>query len=172
MVLEFKIPHGYELIDLKPLLPKFFTYLFSFFYVGIYWNNHHHLWQAVEKVSGKILWANLHLLFWLSMFPFATGWMGENNFRTYPVAVYGFILLMASIAWYILANIVKKEEGEHSTISKAYKKDTKTQLSILTYAIATGLSFLIPVISVVLYLLIAIVWFIPDKRIEKTMKNK
>ncbi|MES2139164.1 MAG: TMEM175 family protein [Bacteroidota bacterium] len=171
MILEMKIPEGNTFEDLKPILPKFITYLLSFIYVGIYWNNHHHLWQVVERVNGKILWANLHLLFWLSLFPFTTGWMGENHFSTFPVALYGFILLMASIAWFILIRQIVIEEGNQSKVGKAYKKDTKTKVTMLIYAIAVVLSFVQPIIGISIYAIVAALWFIPDKRIENLLKK-
>ncbi|MBZ5855515.1 TMEM175 family protein [Flavihumibacter profundi] len=172
MILEIKVPLGNTLKDLVPILPKFMTYLLSFIYVAIYWNNHHHLWQAVGNVNGKILWANLHLLFWLSLFPFTTGWMGENHFSTIPVALYGFILLMASIAWYILARIIIIEEGENSKIGRAYKKDTKTKVSMLLYATGVVMSFVQPIIGIIIYIIVAALWFIPDRRIENSLKNQ
>jgi uncharacterized membrane protein len=169
MVLEIKVPIGNSIQDLAPLLPKFITYLFSFIYVGIYWNNHHHLWYAVEHVNGKILWANLHLLFWLSLFPFTTGWMGENNFSSLPVALYGFVLLMASITWFILARQIVIEEGDQSKVGKAFQKDNKTKISILLYAIGTVSSFVYPIIGIIIYVAVAFFWFVPDKRIEKVL---
>jgi uncharacterized membrane protein len=172
MILEIKAPDGASLEDLKPLLNKFTAYILSFIYVGIYWNNHHHLWQAVERVNGKILWANLHLLFWLSLFPFSTAWMGEHYTSSIPVAVYGFILFMASVAWYILALLVIKEEGKESKVGQAYQRDTKTKISMLIYASATVIAVYKPLVSMIIYALLAAVWFIPDKRIEsKLAKN-
>lgn len=172
MILEIKVPDGDSLQDLLPIAPKFTTYLLSFIYLGIYWNNHHHLWQAVEHVNGKILWANLHLLFWLSLFPFTTGWMGENHFSRYPVALYGLVLLMASIAWWILAKQIVKEEGDDSKVAKALKKNTKVKVSILLYGAGVLLSFVLPALSITVYIVVAASWFIPDKRIEDTLKSK
>jgi uncharacterized membrane protein len=169
MILEIKAPDGSSWEDLKPLLNKFTVYILSFIYVGIYWNNHHHLWQAVAKVNGKILWANLHLLFWLSLFPFSTAWMGEHYTSPIPVAVYGFILFMASVAWYILALFVIKEEGKESKVAQAYQRDTKTKMSMLIYGVATLTALYKPVVSIVIYALLAAVWFIPDKRIESKL---
>jgi uncharacterized membrane protein len=169
MILEIKAPDGSSWEDLKPLLNKFTAYILSFIYVGIYWNNHHHLWQAVAKVNGKILWANLHLLFWLSLFPFSTAWMGEHYTSPIPVAVYGFILFMASVAWYILALFVIKEEGKESKVAQAYQRDTKTKMSMLIYGVATLTALYKPVVSIVIYALLAAVWFIPDKRIESKL---
>jgi uncharacterized membrane protein len=169
MILEIKAPDGGSWEDLKPLLNKFTAYILSFIYVGIYWNNHHHLWQAVAKVNGKILWANLHLLFWLSLFPFSTAWMGEHYTSPIPVAVYGFILFMASVAWYILALFVIREEGKESKVAQAYQRDTKTKMSMLIYGVATLTALYKPLVSIVIYALLAAVWFIPDKRIESKL---
>jgi uncharacterized membrane protein len=171
MILEIKVPEGDALQDLLPLVPKFITYLLSFIYLGIYWNNHHHLWQAVEHVNGKILWANLHLLFWLSLFPFTTGWMGENHFSSYPVALYGIVLLMASIAWAMLAKQIIKEEGVDSKVGKALNKNNKVKISIILYATGVILSLFQPVLSSIFYVIVAVLWFIPDKRIEKTLQD-
>ncbi|WP_435353240.1 TMEM175 family protein [Emticicia sp. SJ17W-69] len=167
MVLGFSVPKGETLIALLPLFSNFLTYALSFFYVGIYWANHHHLWQAAEKVTGKVLWANLHLLFWLSMLPVATSWMGASHFRPISVAFYGLILLITSIAWYILVYFVKSEAGKDSIIYKAFQKDNKIKTSIFIYGFATCLSFIMPYLSVVIYLIVALLWVIPDKRIEK-----
>lgn len=172
MILEIKVPEGSSLQDLLPLVPKVTTYLLSFIYLAIYWNNHHHLWQAVEHVNGKILWANLHLLFWLSLFPFTTGWMGENHFTSTPVGLYGFVLLMASIAWFILEKQIIKEEGHDSKIARALNKGKKVKSSILLYFIGTAFSFLLPVLSIIFYIAVAFIWFIPDRRIEETLKNE
>jgi uncharacterized membrane protein len=172
MILEIKVPAGDSLQDLLPIVPKFTTYMLSFIYLAIYWNNHHHLWQAVEHVNGKILWANLHLLFWLSLFPFTTGWMGENHFSRYPVALYGIILLMASIAWAILAKQIIKEEGADSKVGKALNKSNKVKVSIILYATGVVLSLIQPVLSITFYVIVAVLWFIPDKRIEKTLQDK
>jgi uncharacterized membrane protein len=163
MILEIKAPEGGNLDDLKPLIHKFTAYVLSFIYVGIYWNNHHHLWQAVERVNGKILWANLHLLFWLSLFPFSTAWMGEHYTSAIPVAIYGFILFMASVAWYILAIFVVKEEGRESRVGQAYQSDGKTKISMLIYGLATVMAIYLPIVSAIVYALLAAVWFIPEK---------
>lgn len=171
MVLEIKVPIGDTLQDLLPIVPKFITYLLSFIYIAIYWNNHHHLWQAVDNVNGKILWANLHLLFWLSLFPFTTGWMGENHFSVYPVAVYGFVLLMASIAWFIMLRLILKEEGGSSTIAKVLRNTTKVKVSMLLYSSGVVMSFFLPVISIAAYVIVAVLWFIPDKRIEESLNE-
>lgn len=169
MILEIKAPEGDALVSLKPLIHKFVAYVLSFVYVGIYWNNHHHLWQAVERVNGKILWANLHLLFWLSLMPFSTAWMGEHYSAAIPVAIYGFILFMASVAWYILALLVIQEEGEKSRVAQAFQRDTKTRWSMLVYAAATLIALYLPIVSIVIYAVIAAVWFIPDRRIERKL---
>jgi uncharacterized membrane protein len=171
MVLEMKVPEGAGFATLKPVLPIFLTYLFSFIYLGIYWNNHHHLMQAVNKVNGKILWANLNLLFWLSLFPFVTGWVGENHFERNPMALYGIVLLMAAIAYKILAFFVIQNEGKDSTIGKAFGKDHKGNISILLYILGVSLSFFLPIIGVAVYVLVAFIWFIPDKRIEQTLEE-
>jgi uncharacterized membrane protein len=172
MILEIKAPEGGNWEDLKPLIHKFTAYILSFIYVGIYWNNHHHLWQAVERVNGKILWANLHLLFWLSLFPFSTAWMGEHYTSSIPVAVYEFILFMASVAWYILALLVIRVEGKESKVGQAYQRDIKTKISMLIYALATAIALFQPLFSIVIYTLLAAFWFIPDKRIESKLADK
>lgn len=168
MVLEFKVPKGDNFEDIQPLIPIFLTYLFSFIYLGIYWNNHHHLMHITQKVNGSVLWANLHLLFWLSLLPFATGWMGENHFDKHPVAFYEFILLMNALSWKILTYFIIKNEGENSKLKQAYQKDTKGNISLIIYLLGLILSFFYPKISLIFYAIVAIVWFIPDRRIEKT----
>jgi uncharacterized membrane protein len=169
MVLELKVPHGAGLNNLLPLLPVFLSYILSFIYVGIYWNNHHHLFHTVKNVSGGILWANLHLLFWLSLFPFVTGWMGENNFALLPTAVYGVILFMAGTAYFILEVTIIRQQGENSILAKAVGSDLKGKVSIIIYLIAIATAFISPLISQVLYIIVAFVWIIPDKRIEKVL---
>ena len=169
MVLELKIPHSDNIAALKPLLPVLMSYILSFIYVGIYWNNHHHMLFAVEKINGTILWANLHLLFWLSVIPFVTAWMGENSFTKWPVVLYGIVLIMNAIAFTILARILMKREGKESRLVKAFGKDRKGKVSILLYAVAIGMAFINTTISLLLYLLVAIIWFIPDRRIEKVL---
>jgi uncharacterized membrane protein len=170
MVLEMKVPEGDDFSTLLPILPVFLTYLGSFIYVGIYWNNHHHLMHATEKVNGKILWANLHLLFWLSLFPLVTGWMGENHFEKNPVALYGLVLMMAAIAFKILSYLVIKANGAASVLAIAYKKDYKGNMSIIAYLLGVIVSFFIPLISILLYITVAVIWLIPDKRIENLIK--
>ena len=167
MVLEMKVPHGDSLASLKPLLPVFMSYILSFVYIGIYWNNHHHMLHAARHINGKTLWANTHLLFWLSLIPFVTGWMGENNFSTMPVALYGVVLLMAGIAYYILAHNLAGLHGKDSTLAEAIGKDRKGIFSVLILAIGIGLSLIKPVLGLIVYALIAVIWFIPDTRIEK-----
>ncbi len=167
MVLELKLPHGDSLKDLQPLIPTIISYLLSFIFVGVYWNNHHHLWQAAEHVNGRILWANLHLLFWISLFPFTTGWLGENFNSTIPVALYGLVLFMASLAWYILTKLVIKHEGIDSPVGIAFKNDYKTVATMVIYALAIAAAFYEPWISMAIYALVAALWVVPDKRIEK-----
>ncbi|HST30172.1 MAG TPA: TMEM175 family protein [Chthoniobacterales bacterium] len=172
MVLELKVPHGSDLSALKPVLPVFLNYVLSFIYLGIYWNNHHHLLQACARVSGRILWANLHLLFWLSLFPFVTGWLGENNFTSIPSALYGTVLLFAAIAYYILQNLIIAEQGGcQSKLAIAIGKDWKGKLSPVLYAAAIGASFLRPWIAGCIYILVALMWLVPDRRIERAVYN-
>ncbi len=172
MVLEMKVPHGTDLEALTPLLPVFLSYILSFIYIGIYWNNHHHMMHAVQKVSGGILWANLHLLFWLSLIPFVTGWVGENHFAELPMAMYGGVLLMAAIAYFILQNRILAVQGKDSLLAKALGKDLKGKASPIIYIIAILGSFLNPWIAGILYILVAFMWLIPDKRIEVIFKDK
>ena len=172
MVLELKIPHGDELNSLKPLMPVFLSYVISFIYIGIYWNNHHHMMSVVEHVNGKALWANIHLLFWLSLVPFATAWMGENNFTLWPVVLYGMLLMMSGVAYYILSQILIKLHGKNSILAKAIGKDKKGIISVVIYATAILLSFINSWIGVSLYALVAAMWLIPDKRIEKKVVGK
>jgi len=169
MVLELKVPHGESIDTLAPLIPVFLSYVLSFIYVGIYWNNHHHMLQACHKVTGAMLWANLHLLFWLSMFPFATGWMGENHFAATPSALYGLVLLMAAIAYWLLQQLIIASQGADSLLKKAVGGDWKGKLSPVIYAIAIPLAFWSQWISLSLYVLIALVWLVPDRRIEQVL---
>jgi uncharacterized membrane protein len=171
MVLELKAPRGTGFDSLAPVIPLFLSYVLSFIYVGIYWNNHHHMLHAARKVSGAVLWANLHLLFWLSLIPFVTAWMDENRFAAAPVALYGAVLLMAAIAYYGLAHCLVAVNGEDSTLATAFGKDRKGLLSILIYAVGIALSFVDPRIGLTLYVLVACMWFIPDRRIESTLKD-
>ena len=169
MVLELKVPHGAEPAALQPLLPVFLSYVLSFIYVGIYWNNHHHLFQSAKQVSGGILWANLHLLFWLSLFPFTTGWLGENHFAPLPAALYGGVLLMAAISYTILSFTIIHEDGAASLLAKAVGKDFKGKLSIVCYAAAIALSFFNHWISLAIYVFVALMWLVPDRRIERVL---
>ncbi len=167
MVLELKVPHEATLSALVPVIPVALSYLLSFIYVGIYWNNHHHMFAATHKIDGSVLWANLHLLFWLSLTPFTTAWMGENHFEKTPSAVYGFVLLMAAIAYYILLRRILRLEGPQSTLAIAVGKDKKGKISPVIYAIAIPLAYVSPWISGALYVLVALSWLIPDSRIER-----
>ncbi|HZM85488.1 MAG TPA: TMEM175 family protein [Blastocatellia bacterium] len=171
MVLEMKVPHGASLHDLLPLLPVFFSYVLSFVYVGIYWNNHHHMLHATTTVTGAMLWANLHLLFWLSLFPFATGWMGENHFAMAPTAIYGVVLLMAAMAYYILELAIIRAQGPDSILKKAVGRDLKGKLSPLLYILAIVGTLVSPWIAEAIYVAVALVWLIPDRRIEKVLSS-
>ena len=172
MVLELKVPHGGYFDDLKSLLPIFLSYVLSFIYLAIYWNNHHHMMQTVKHVTGTILWANMHLLFWLSLVPFVTGWMGENHFTKASVFLYGIILLGAAIAYVILQNLIIKSHGEDSILKKALNKDVKGKISPVLYLLGILSSFFNVWISGVLYIVVAIIWLIPDTRIEKALKSQ
>jgi uncharacterized membrane protein len=165
MVLELHIPLNPKLSALRPLVPVFLTYVLSFVNLGIYWNNHHHLLQATERINGAVLWANLNLLFWLSLFPFATGWMGENHFATVPTAMYGVVLLMAGVAYYILEMTIIAEHGPDSALSSALGRDRKGRLSVLIYALAIPLAFVNRWIALGLYVVVALTWLIPDRRL-------
>ena len=172
MVLELKVPRGEGIDALAPLIPVFLSYVLSFVYVGIYWNNHHHMLHTSRKVTGPMLWANLHLLFWLSLFPFATGWMGENHFAAAPSAFYGVILLMAAVAYYILQQLIIASQGPDSLLKKAIGGDWKGKMSPLIYLIAIPMAFWLPWISQALYVLVALVWLVPDRRIENALAGK
>ena len=171
MVLELKVPHEVELSALEPVLPVLLSYVLSFIYVGIYWNNHHHMFQAAEQVSGGILWANLHLLFWLSLFPFTTAWMGENHLAAVPTAIYGCVLLMAAIAYYVLQCAVIARQGRESLLALTIGKDWKAKLSLVLYVAAIPLSFASSWMASALYVFVALLWLIPDRRIEKALKE-
>jgi len=171
MVLELKVPHGTRLADLSPLWPVFLSYVLSFVFVGIYWNNHHHLFQAAKHVAGGVLWANLHLLFWLSLFPFVTGWMGENHFASVPLALYGVVLLMAAIAYLILVRALLKTEGPGSTLAAALGRDFKGKISLVFYALGIPVAFIRPWMAGVLYVSVALIWLIPDSRIERRVTH-
>lgn len=170
MVLELKVPHGSDLEALIPLWPKLLSYILSFLYVAIYWNNHHHMFHVTERINGAILWANLHLLFWLSLIPFVTGWMGENHFARLPVVLYGVVLLLAAIAYWILQQAIICEHGRNSTLARAIGKDWKGKLSPVLYIAAIGLAFVQPMIAGAIYLGVAVIWLIPDRRIERAIK--
>ena len=169
MVLELKIPHGADLESLKPILPVFLTYVLSFIYLAIYWNNHHHMLHATDRINGKILWANMHLLFWLSLIPFVTGWMGENHFATIPTAVYGAVLLAAAIAYYVLQKLIIFQQGANSKLKAALGRDLKGKISPLIYVAAILLAFVNQWIADALYVLAALIWLVPDKRIESKL---
>ena len=171
MVLELKVPHGSDWAAIEPLLPVFLSYVLSFLYLGIYWNNHHHLIKAARRVNGGILWANLHLLFWLSLFPFVTGWMGENHFAPLPSAMYGAVLLLAAIAYYILQTLIVAEAGgAESSLAVAIGKDWKGKLSPLLYLLGVVASFFAPKLAGGIYILVALMWLVPDRRLEKALK--
>jgi uncharacterized membrane protein len=167
MVLEMKVPHGTDLHALEPLLPVFLTYVMSFVYLAIYWNNHHHMLHVTERVRGSVLWANVHLLFWLSLIPFVTGWMGENHFAPLPTAVYGVVLLMAAVAWLILQTAIIRGEGPQSRLARAIGRDAKGKASFVLYAVAVALAFLQPAVSLAIYVLVALAWLVPDRRFER-----
>lgn len=169
MVLELKVPEGATLEALKPVMPVFLSYVLSFIYIGIYWNNHHHMLHVVKNINGATLWHNLHLLFWLSLVPVTTHWIGEHYAEPYPVALYGFILLMAGVAYYFLALALVKAEGQNSKLSQSIGSDFKGKISIVFYIIGIGLSFLNTWLGIVCYILVAGIWFVPDKRIEKNI---
>jgi len=171
MVLELRVPHDASLSALRPLLPIFLTYVLSFVYVGIYWNNHHHLLKATRRASGSIMWANLHLLFWLSLFPFVTGWAGENHFQAGPSAVYGVVLFMAAIAYYILQMTIVRQEGRDSKLAASLGGDLKGKLSPVLYAAAIGLTFVQPWVSAGIYVLVAAMWLVPDRRIARVVEG-
>jgi uncharacterized membrane protein len=171
MVLELRPPKQADIEVLVPLVPQLLSYLLSFVIVGIYWNNHHHLWQAVRRVNGAVLWANMHLLFWLSLVPLTTGWMGETRFADWPVAVYGIVLLMAAIAYFILTRVLLAVHGVDSPLSLALGSDFKGKLSVLIYVLAIPLAFVHPYVSCSLYVLVALIWLVPDRRIETTLER-
>jgi len=169
MVLEMKVPHGDSIGTLAPLVPVLSSYVLSFVYLGIYWNNHHHMMHASHKATGSMLWANLHLLFWLSLIPFTTGWMGENNFAALPAAAYGVVLLMAAVAYWILQQRIIASQGEGSVLKKAVGHDWKGRLSPVLYVAAIGLAFVSPWVSMAIYVSVALMWVVPDRRIERVL---
>jgi uncharacterized membrane protein len=172
MVLEMKVPHGTTVEALIPLVPVFLSYVLSFIYLGIYWNNHHHMLHASRTVTGSVLWANLHLLFWLSLIPFTTGWLGENHFATLPAAAYGFVLLMAAIAYWVLQQRIIAVQGEDSILRKAVRKDWKGKVSPLLYSSAIVLAFVSRWVAVAIYAFVALMWIIPDRRIERVLTGQ
>jgi uncharacterized membrane protein len=172
MVLELKVPHATDLAGLKAVLPVFTSYVLSFIYVGIYWNNHHHMFHSTRRVTGGILWANLHLLFWLSLFPFTTAWMGENRLAATPTAVYGFVLLMAALAYYILQRTIIVQQGRDSLLASAIGKDWKGKLSPVLYLAAIPLAYVSSWISNGLFALVALIWLVPDRRIERALEKR
>ena len=171
MVLEMKVPHGETVDTLLPLFPIFLSYILSFIYVGIYWNNHHYMLHTVKRISGSVLWANLHLLFWLSLFPFATGWLGENHFAALPSALYGMVLLMAACAYFILQHAIISSEGEKSLLKAAVGQDRKGKASLVLYIIAVIAAFWLTWVAHLIYIAVAIMWLIPDQRIENTFQE-
>ena len=172
MVLELKVPHGTTFAALRPLLPVFLSYLLSFLYIGIYWNNHHHLLKVCVKPSGAVMWANLHLLFWLSLFPFVTGWLGENRFGALPSALYGAVLFLAAVAYYLLQSVIIAQQGLESRLAEALGKDLKGKLSPAFYAAAIALSFFVQWVALSLYVAVALMWLIPDRRIERLLREE
>ena len=171
MVLELKVPHGADWDALRPLLPVFLTYILSYVFIGIYWNNHHHMLHACERINGKILWANLHLLFWLSLIPFVTGWMGENHFTPIPTAMYGVVLLLSSVAYTILEKLIIAHQGPDSKIAAAVGHETKGMFSIALYAVAIAMAFVNEWISDAIYVFVALMWLAPDPRIEAKLNQ-
>ena len=170
MVLELKVPHGADWAALSGLAPVFASYVLSFIYIGIYWNNHHHMLQLAQSVNGPILWANLHLLFWLSLIPFATAWIGENHLAQIPVSLYGGLLIMAAVAYTILMTLLVRHEGPDSALARAMGHDIKGKLSLAIYAAGVGVAFVQPLAAIALYVLVALIWFIPDRRVERTLE--
>jgi uncharacterized membrane protein len=170
MVLELKVPHEPTIAALRPLAPVFLSYVISFIVIGIYWNNHHHLFHAVQHINGRVMWANLHLLFWLSLIPFVTGWTGENNFVSVPVALHGAVFLLVGIAYYILTQTIIAHHGRDSQIAIAIGKDFKGIISLVIYAVGIGLAFVNSWLAFALYVLVAVIWLVPDRRIEKILK--
>ena len=171
MVLELKVPHGADWSALGKLVPVFLSYVLSFVYIAIYWNNHHHLMHTVSRVDGGILWANMHLLFWLSLIPFATGWMGENHFANLPTAVYGVALLMPALAYFILQKAIVRKHGDDSALARALGADVKGKLSLILYLAAIPSAFYVPWISHAIYVLVALMWLVPDRRIAKALRE-
>ncbi len=172
MVLEMKVPHGETVAALQPVLPVFLSYVLSFVYVGIYWNNHHHMLQASTKATGPMLWANLHLLFWLSLFPFVTGWMGENHLAPMPSALYGAVLFMAAMAYWILQQVIMASDGPNSLLRKAIGNDWKGKISPVLYLVAIAMTYWSQWIAQAIYVLVALIWLVPDRRIERRLRER
>ena len=172
MVLEMKVPHGGALEDLRPALPVFLNYLLSFVYVGIYWNDHHHMLHALTSVTGGVLWANLHLLFWLSLFPFTTGWMGENHFTAWPTMLYGVVLLLAALAYYLLQQAIIRAQGADSILKQAVGRDWKAKVSLLMYLVAIAVARSSPAVAQAIYVAAALIWLVPDRRIERVLPGR
>jgi len=172
MVLELKIPHGADLAALKGVAPNFLSYVMSFVYLGIYWNNHHHLLHTVTRVDGLILWANSNLLFWLSLVPAATGWLGDNLAAPLPTALYGAVLVMPAIAYFLLQKAIMREQGPQSVLARALGSDIKGKISPLFYAVGIAIAFIVPWVSIAIYVLVAVIWLIPDRRIERTIRER
>lgn len=170
MVLEMKVPHSASFAALMPIFPIFLSYVLSFLYLAIYWNNHHHMLHTVRRSTGAILWANLHLLFWLSLFPFVTGWIGQNHFAPIPMALYGVVLFMAAVAYYILENVIIATQGKDSTLAKAVGKDFKGKISLVLYVVGILLAFNFTIMSAIIYIFVALMWVVPDRRIERIYK--
>ena len=171
MVLELQVPHGTEWSALRPVLPVLLSYLLSFIYIGIYWNNHHHLLHATKQVSGGVLWANLHLLFWLSLVPFVTAWMGENEFARNTVALYGVVLLLAAVAYAILVRLLLRHHDRDSALARAIGSDAKGNVSLVLYLVGIGSSWVNPSLSLVFYVVVAVIWLVPDRRIERALRG-
>ena len=172
MVLELRPPHGITADELRPLVPIFGAYILSFIFLGIYWNNHHHMLQAAKHVNGSVLWANMHLLFWLSLVPFVTAWMGDAGLQSVPVASYGFVLMLSGIAYYILARCLVRANGHDSTLARALGHDFKGKISVVAYALGIGLAFLLPAASCMIYLAVALLWLVPDRRFERVLEPR
>ena len=172
MVLEMKVPHSADLSALAPILPVFLSYVLSFVYIGIYWNNHHHMLHCTHRVTGPILWANLHLLFWLSLIPFVTGWMGENHFAAAPTALYGVVLIMAAVAYWILQNAILSSEGPGSLLAQAIGPDWKGKASPILYLLAILSAFASPWVACAIFVFVALMWIVPDRRIERAMQTR
>ena len=171
MVLELRVPHGAEWSILRPLMPVLLSYVLSFVYIGIYWNNHHHLFHATKQISGGVMWSNMHLLFWLSLVPFVTGWMGENSFARNPVALYGGVMLMAAVAYTLLVRVLLKHHEPDSALARAIGSDTKGKISLVLYVLGIVSSWVHSAVSLLFYVVVAVIWLVPDRRIERALKQ-